>query len=271
MISKKRQGSSKDFTDEQVMLNYRSDGKLSDADRQFINEFNELPPDSDYRIGEETLSDFAQRTGQLDERRDGYHPSSFDVLDRLESDIDDDLDMQAVNEDNLSSYGLNPFCNDYGIYTPTTDFNTYGYSNNCAYCTLAYDMRQRGYDVEASAVGKLISNTPEVIESWYEGGKISMVSPDTIEKKILETNEEGARGQFIVYWEGGGGHSLTYEVENGTVYIRDCQINKMYKLSEYPCYPYIAQSGYMRTDNLELTENALVGVKNKKKDKKEKR
>lgn len=213
----------------------------------------------------ESYADMAQRAGFFDETQPGAHPESFDDLLLLDEDMDDDKDMEEVNE-NLHMYGDED--KDGNGYPDKYDM--YGYSNNCAYCTLAYDMRQRGYDVEASSVSQTTANTEDVIESWYEGGEFTHTdSTDVkdIEKEILKNNEEGSRGQFCVYWAGGGGHSVSYEVKNGEVIIRDCQTNDEYKLRDFPGKEYLNPDQppmYMRTDNLKPTKKALVGVKNKK-------
>ena len=214
----------------------------------------------------ESYADMAQRAGFFDETQPGAHPESFDDLVQLDEDMDDDEDMEEVNADNLYEYGDED--NDGDGYPDKYDM--YGYSNNCAYCTLAYDMRQRGYDVEASAKSQSTLNTEDVIESWYEGGEFThtdTVDPKDLEQDILKTNSEGARGQFCMYFEGGGGHSVSYEVKNGEVLIRDCQLNQEWKLKDYPCLDYLRSDDplmYMRTDNLKPTKKALVGVKNKK-------
>lgn len=56
----------------------------------------------------------------------------------------------------------------------------YSYQYNCAYCTAAYDMRRRGYDVVADARTKFddITYTSE-LASWYKGSIIQTFSPET--------------------------------------------------------------------------------------------
>ena len=212
----------------------------------------------------ESLSDFFNRTGAFSELRDGGHPNSYDDLKRLDQDVNDDLDMLYINFENINS----PPGKDYDGDGIQDEFDNIGYATNCAYCTVAYEMRQRGYDVEASSAGFETCNTHEVIQSWYENGKYEMLPKYTdmytIEKEILKNSGENSRGCFVVDWTIAGGHSMVYEVENGVVYIRDCQINKKYKLIEYPDAKYIDRAFYMRTDNLNLTDAALVAVKNRK-------
>lgn len=213
----------------------------------------------------ESIADILQRTGFIDEKLPGMHPDSFKDLKKLDKDVDDDVDMYCINHDNLYANADEGDIDTDGDGEPDTFCND-GYLNNCAYCTLAYDMRQRGYDVEASASYFETMNDNAEIESWYEGGQFTACeSGDVyeIEKEILATNPEGARGQFGCYWWYGGGHAMVYEVKNGEVWIRDCQHNEKYKLKEYPLRDYFAGVDYMRTDNLKLTDRALIGVKNR--------
>lgn len=156
------------------------------------------------------------------------------------------------------------------------------YKVNCAYCTAAYELRKRGYDVEAQGNGTLRMlfdpNDIEEIESWYDAAETihqkdiysdalmpndhnnGKTHADALTKELLK-HGEGARGQFIVYWEGGGGHSMVWEIENGRVVIRDCQSNSIFSMSKV-----ISRSSeymYIRTDNVELNPKILKAVKNK--------
>lgn len=69
---------------------------------------------------------------------------------------------------------------DMKVVNPKYDPTDYGTSQNCAYCTAAYDLRRRGYDVEAIEKSMLtdagitlpgkehLVTTAESIISWYE-------------------------------------------------------------------------------------------------------
>ena len=152
------------------------------------------------------------------------------------------------------------------------------WSNNCSYCTAAYDLRQRGYDVEAGMVEDLDGEYYDEILSWYNNPElvsmeqikmnqgVSTYSTKETEAKAIE-NElkqygEGARGHFLITWEQGGGHDVIWEVEHGEVILRDCQTNQT--LSVYDYYQYASDVDYFRSDNLEINENILKTVRNKK-------
>lgn len=174
---------------------------------------------------------------------------------------------------------------DQAVINPDYDPDSYAYSMNCAYCTAAYELRQRGYDVEAAPVNVMTANTMEEICSWYEGaeqksfstigdlGNVMEIADDEWDQKYYEACEvrantvkeelkqhgDGARGQFCLYWYGGGGHSMIWEVENDEVIIRDSQTNKIVDMAEY--FTYATDGFYVRTDNLELSDKILKTVR----------
>lgn len=176
---------------------------------------------------------------------------------------------------------------DQAVINPDYDPETYAYSMNCAYCTAAYELRQRGYDVEAAPVNVFTANTMEEIASWYEDAEpksFSTVDSDTYndlkntgdvdiyevyaqaekaaaDKMVDELKQygDGARGQFCLYWYGGGGHSMIWEVENNDVVVRDAQTNEIVDMTEY--FGYATDGFYIRTDNLELSDEILKTVR----------
>lgn len=272
------------YTDEEIYKNLHESGafdELSDYyEKLFSNRLGmdiEIGSDKDFQevatyvethATDESFSDIAQRQGWIDEKQEGFHPNSFSDLNKLEYDLDDDVDQYCVNSDNLN---MNKEAGDVDVngdgYPDV--LGQYGYSNNCAYCTLAYEMRQRGYDVEASTCSQMTFNDENAIESWYEGGEFrhpNKAGTASLEKDILKHSPEGSRGQFCLFLANGGGHSVVYEVKGGEVYIRDCQVNKQWKLKDCPYMSRIDRRHppiYMRTDHLKLTDKSLVGVKNR--------
>lgn len=272
------------YTDEEIYKNLHESGafdQLSDHYEKLLaqqlgigvdikddEDFKEVAAYVETHAPDESLSDIAQREGWIDEKQEGFHPNSFSELNKLEYDLDDDVDQYCVNSDNLN---MNKDVGDVDVngdgYPDV--LAQYGYSNNCAYCTLAYEMRQRGYDVEASTCSQMTFNDENAIESWYEGGEFrhpNKAGTASLEKDILKHSPEGSRGQFCLFLANGGGHSVVYEVKNGEVYIRDCQVNKQWKLKDCPYMSRIDRRHppiYMRTDHLKLTDKSLVGVKNR--------
>lgn len=61
---------------------------------------------------------------------------------------------------------------DQAATNPNYDWTDYAYSHNCALCTAAYDLRLRGYEVEAAPMTDELSgkiNDYANIAKWYEG------------------------------------------------------------------------------------------------------
>lgn len=141
------------------------------------------------------------------------------------------------------------------------------YTNNCIFCTTAYDMRRRGYDV--SAIPKQSHYTIENAAEWYEPpAKVKEYEGTSdLEKKLLKEGE-GASGNLALYWAQGGGHSVYWEVKNGEVVIRDAQTNKVQKVEDFE--GYLGDYGhYIRTDNLDLDHTVMETIIRNDKKKKE--
>ena len=172
---------------------------------------------------------------------------------------------------------------------------------NCAFCTLAYDLRRRGYDVTALNENDSGFDAPDLeeIETWYEGGKMSAFSLKyeneyrvssngklDNETQAIETerlfNElasqgEGASGFFTAFFRSpyGGytGHAMAYQVINNEAYIIDTQNGMVLNSNEFADSSYGKQimwgtgNGdpwvyYMRTDNLQPSAGTALRVKN---------
>lgn len=162
------------------------------------------------------------------------------------------------------------------------NYNTvkFDYDENCGACTIAYDLRRRGYDVTAvdereyrkggnrlsdlrNCYDDAILVTAATIEQKYGVDLPNVYPPTKEEMSYIEhdmLNEgEGARGNLIMNWIDGGGHSIAWEVEDGEVVYRDCQSNRKIDIEEYRIYA--SRFAYFRTDNLTPNENILDYVK----------
>lgn len=175
------------------------------------------------------------------------------------------IDETQTNEDHQDA--INP---DY-------DPEKFDYSYNCSFCTAAYDLRKRGYDVEAMPISVLEGPQIDDILSWYDGAvevterSIRATLPEDERynnntraaalENSLEAYGDGARGHLAMYWKYGGGHDIVWEIENGEAVFRDCQTNEVYDIAEI--LPYVNNYSFVRVDNCDITEDVLRTVRNR--------
>ena len=165
-----------------------------------------------------------------------------------------------------------------GVMTPKDDMAACNrqyskggvYKNNCISCALAYDMRRRGYDVESAPIDttSAVNGSLSVQLDFYKGEKLEIFEvpkdPDVAAKqfsnRILKYGD-GSRGMLRIRWKNGDGHAAVWEVDDGSVVIRDPQNNTIVDLSDYMSRAKTFY--YFRTDNLELTNKAFRFVQNR--------
>lgn len=147
---------------------------------------------------------------------------------------------------------------------------------NCACCTYAYEMRRRGYDVAANGnydagfarnylkyfkgsqeipivSHSVIKNGSPEMKQWNRYKELAAKGKnyETAKKTIRALKSQGnARGNLLVNWGAGDGHSLVYEVDNGKLTIRDCQLGK--KVNPYETLSKCTMTRYVRLDNLDF-------------------
>lgn len=169
---------------------------------------------------------------------------------------------------------------DIAAVNPDFSHGGYGASNNCMLCSVTYDLRRRGYDVEAR---KMSGNgcTSNQLKAWYKNPEINTVStrnPETgkragwndnfrtfmvtnAKNELLAQGSDGVRGNIMVQWISGGGHSMVYEVNHGKLEIIDTQSGDIYRGSQIDnLLNYTNDIKYARTDNLEIKEKNVKGV-----------
>ena len=115
---------------------------------------------------------------------------------------------------------------------PKFDANNYYYSFNCQRCVPAYEMRCRGFDVEAKPVERekdYLSYHPYAV---WENPEVQRVSSGTGESEIRSQMAQwgdGARCQVCVTWDPktgiGGGHTFIAEQVDGETHFYDPQTN----------------------------------------------
>lgn len=146
----------------------------------------------------------------------------------------------------------------------------YGTVNNCQYCVVAADMRERGYDVQARLRND--GGYEKDISKWYNNPpKFTHLNVPPLTKdesndsrreraysmmKHLEKQGEGARGYFGVGFMWGGGHAMYYKVENGKVNIYDPQ-NTNNDITNTLAMAHPNGFSYLRLDNLTPREDGV--------------
>lgn len=153
--------------------------------------------------------------------------------------------------------GVNPYY--------STDYREF--SENCQRSVVAYELRRRGYDVEAQPTfngdvkGEVLV-APDGSKSgrWqgaFQGAKSKNISGNTGAE--LQTNVsrqmqqygDGSRAIVGVQWKNGGGHVFNVERHGGVTYYIDPQVNRRYS----------ARNVF---DNVKPNSVRLVRVDNKK-------
>ena len=158
---------------------------------------------------------------------------------------------------------------------------------NCTSCSMAYEMRRRGYDVVAGTTKE--GRTNETVEAFFQGAKFKPLynnrpeinwdnptsediynllhspkpSKEDIDNtvNVLLSQGEGARGIIHGGYYCGGAHSIAWEVHNGTVHFVDGQIGRQYKDAS-EAIGLMTCVDYLRTDNLVLANTAAETVRN---------
>lgn len=160
--------------------------------------------------------------------------------------------------------------------------NQKGKINNCVNCTVAMEMRQRGYDVQARSSGKGTSGN--AYKQWFKDAKMEH---ERYSKEKKESRKEyvnrsyddlcnkiekcgnGSRGCVLVTYDlsvgSGSGHAMYWKVDNGRVTFYDGQNNsidktdRVFALSD-PSFGY----SWYRLDNLKLKEAVTERVVSRK-------
>lgn len=171
-----------------------------------------------------------------------------------------------------------------------------GTKMNCRRCTLAYEMRRRGFDVQATrsrsgtgqtAAGLFNALNPKghlntsVWSGMFSGGKKTPAdlafksglgknsipisfNPKGASKAIFDDlnhlTEEGSRGELCMSWRFGGAHSMAWEKIGGKVHIFDTQMNKHYSTPEEfdDIASKMGRVAWTRLDNIDLNEEFLT-------------
>lgn len=134
---------------------------------------------------------------------------------------------------------------------------------NCQRCVPAYEMRRRGYDVQAA---NRMARNDTVAKNWnhlFKGQTWANVSANTREQAIrsleqeIASHEDGARFEVCVWWNGRSGHVFAAELQDGEiVYI--CPQTKNAEYTSWMDRFVPTNIKVSRIDNLEFDEQYLA-------------
>lgn len=238
--------------------------------------------DANYKLALDKIErEYLEATGQEVPNAEFVEFPDLDQKLREYSEAEDQALVNPNYDPDAYTEALIAYAN--GDMDAIVEYNKENYEYNCSYCTATYDLRRRGYDVEAMPIDLYnddITNNTEIL-SWYEdaelvtGSDIMRISQSQIDSQkplserqvedfieSLEEQEDGSYGHLFLYWaNNGGGHDVIWEIENGEAIVRDCQTNQTLDPREYLencCY-----AEYFRSDNLELADEIRRVVKNR--------
>lgn len=176
------------------------------------------------------------------------------------------------------------------------NFGLPGTTNNCRRATYTYEMRRRGYDVQATRALKgrgqtvlglenatteeyrsPIGGTAKILGRYYKDVSKGASTDEAMSKltrsnlgkerveagpsRLFETlakQPDGARGELGVTWTRGGAHSMAWEIIGGKPVIIDTQTHTMYKsLADMTDLPTMKEAGFTRLDDISLNEDFL--------------
>jgi hypothetical protein len=148
------------------------------------------------------------------------------------------------------------------------DYKTgqWGYRNNCQRCVQTYELRRRGYSVEAMP-RKKSGNTVVWGSEIFNGYGVSQAEAlkaytlrksEAAVKKELANAPDGARYSIYVEWKGSRStHVFVAEKVNGNVMYVDPQLNKQ-DASGYFALGTKNNFGYFRMDDKPITTDGTI-------------
>lgn len=145
------------------------------------------------------------------------------------------------------------------------------YKINCQRCVPAYEMRRRGYDVEA--LPRITSGVDATAKQWENIFKDANWDKSVASNRYKTTMQritdrmieygDGARAEIYVVWKGGSAaHVFVAENINGTVRFIDPQTGEI-NVEGYFTYIMPSKTQMLRMDNLEPSDLITGCCKNK--------
>lgn len=146
------------------------------------------------------------------------------------------------------------------------------YQINCQRCVPTYEMRRRGYDVEALGnYDKRLSSLINIRKMWgvkndeifrnyrkNESGELENLNIAYF-KEYLKNIENGERHQIGWLWREESGHTILVERKSGVLKFIDPQTNKVRNFKEFQDWTKTSKGIFwaFRIDNRELDKNMI--------------
>lgn len=180
-------------------------------------------------------------------------------------------------------------------YNPKVhDWEQPEWHTNCCYCTTAYEMRRRGYDVKAKPRSDdekyheltdwmyhpneaMFNFTDDKVTKGFGVNEDLDINPrkspvpkSKVNEIIDQANEyinklpDGARGFLTCDWYCGGGHSLSFERVGNKVYVIDPQSNDKWDMTKFAkeadYASYIGCIWVTRVDDVDVIPGKIKGA-----------
>lgn len=161
------------------------------------------------------------------------------------------------------------------------DYNEF--SKNCQRCVVAYELRRRGYDVEALPTyeGDTLPRiayqnaSKGTYEGYWKGAfrhsKTLNVGGSTSEKVLQNITDKmhsfgsGSRAVVQIFYKNGGGHVFNVENNGGRMVWVGAQTGKLKDINDTLSHVKTEKVNLVRVDNLKISDRAKNYVKNKNK------
>lgn len=210
-------------------------------------------------VEEELLTKTAITAPQAEPKKAVAEPKAAETPKTAQKTPKDNLGFKVIE-------GEHSLTDDLQAVNPKYSTGNKLYTNNCGNCSATFEMRRRGYDVEAAGLdGMYVSDWRRL----FKIDKLYTVSAARKAKVIPEMTEnilkwgEGARGSVFVVWDGRKwGHYFNCEVINGEVKFIDGQ-DPSRDAAAFFGRAKPSSIKYYRTDNVAAGDSIKAACKNR--------
>ncbi|MDD3020938.1 MAG: minor capsid protein [Alphaproteobacteria bacterium] len=215
-----------------------------------------------------------ERAARDQEGKVYYVPASMKYNDWKKSFVDGD-NKEGLTEIVKNNWGFSTIQGTHGPKDDVAVVNpnyTKGpeYRDNCTHCVAAYEMRRRGFDIEATPT---VNRDPYKFGRWrkiFQNYNWNYTKATRKNKQASEIADsmlkwgDGARAEIRVEWDGGNsGHVFVAEVKDGKVLFLDPQNGKV-DVENYFDSAKPSRVEFGRLDNLDVDESMIPDVCKKK-------